>query len=58
MQEMTPPYTCQFCGMPSWYDESEQTMPPDYCHPSDHGEPEDTPPSEVVLVVDTFKNNQ
>lgn len=38
---MSPaPYTCQFCGAPSWLDESEQTAPPDYCHESDHGEPD------------------
>lgn len=36
-----PPYECQFCGAPSWLDESEQTAPVDYCHEGDHGEPEE-----------------
>lgn len=36
----TPPYDCLFCGRPSWVDPSDQTPPPDYCHESDHGEPE------------------
>ena len=35
-----PPHTCLFCGAPSWYDPSDQSPPPDYCHESDHGEPE------------------
>lgn len=35
------PYLCKYCGAPSWLDPSEQTPPPDYCHPSDHGDPED-----------------
>lgn len=35
------PYLCRFCGAPSWIPPSEQTAPPDYCHPSDHGAPED-----------------
>ena len=30
----------KFCGTPSWYDPIDQTPPADYCHPSDHGEPE------------------
>lgn len=36
-----PPYRCQFCGAPSWREPSEQTAPPDYCHPEDHGSPDD-----------------
>lgn len=44
----TPPYECQFCGAPSWLDESEQTAPVDYCHPEDHGEP-DEPQCHVVM---------
>ena len=36
-----PMYTCKFCGAPSWYEPSEQSPPPDYCHESDHGSPED-----------------
>lgn len=35
-----PPFRCVFCGMPSWVDPLDQTPPPDYCHESDHGEPE------------------
>ena len=35
-----PPHTCLFCGAPSWYDPSDQSPPPDYCHESDHGEPD------------------
>lgn len=34
------PYRCKFCGAPSWYDPTDQTPPPDYCHESDHGEPD------------------
>lgn len=36
-----PPYICQFCGCPSWYEPSEQDPPVDYCHESDHGSPDD-----------------
>jgi hypothetical protein len=35
--EPQEPYNCQFCGAPSWLHPSDQTMPPDYCHESDHG---------------------
>jgi len=42
MSTVNPPYTCKFCGAPSWIDPSEQSPPPDYCHESDHGDPEDT----------------
>lgn len=38
---MKPPYTCKFCGSPSWLDPYDQTMPPAYCHESDHGEPDE-----------------
>lgn len=34
-----PPHRCNFCGAPSWVDPSDQTEPPAYCHPEDHGEP-------------------
>jgi len=34
-----PPFTCKYCGAPSWLDPHDQTPPPDYCHESDHGEP-------------------
>lgn len=36
-----PPHRCQFCGAPSWREPSEQTPPQDYCHPEDHGSPDD-----------------
>lgn len=35
-----PPYTCKFCGARSYIDPSDQSPPPDYCHESDHGTPE------------------
>lgn len=35
---MKPPYTCRFCGAPSWYEPIDQLCPPDYCHEGDHGE--------------------
>lgn len=35
------PYTCQYCGRPSWLEPNDQTPPPDYCHESDHGSPDD-----------------
>lgn len=38
---MDAPYTCKFCGAPSYIDESDQIPPPDYCHPEDHGNRED-----------------
>lgn len=31
------PFTCKYCGSPSWLDPVDQTPPPDYCHDSDHG---------------------
>lgn len=34
-----PEFRCIFCGAPSWVDPSDQEMPPDYCHPIDHGSP-------------------
>lgn len=34
-----PPYSCKFCGAPSWIEPNDQDLPPDYCHPGDHGEP-------------------
>ena len=36
-----PPFHCIFCGMPSWVDPSDQSPPPDYCHESDHGSPDE-----------------
>ncbi len=35
------PFTCKYCGMPSWIDPSDQSPPPDYCHEIDHGTAED-----------------
>ena len=29
-------FTCKYCGAPSEIDPSDQTPPPDYCHPEDH----------------------
>lgn len=40
MDEQIPPHTCKYCGAPSWLDESDQSPPPDYCHESDHGLPD------------------
>lgn len=31
------PFTCNYCGQPSWIDPSDQSPPPDYCHEIDHG---------------------
>lgn len=42
-----PPYRCRFCGAPSWLDPSDQTPPPDYCHPEDHGSPDEDPRCEA-----------
>ena len=39
--EHEAPYTCKYCGMPSWIDPSDQSPPPDYCHEIDHGTAED-----------------
>lgn len=36
-----PPFTCKYCGLPSWIDPSDQSPSPDYCHKIDHGTPED-----------------
>ena len=36
-----PPFTCRFCGQPSWVEPIDQSSPPDYCHESDHGYPDD-----------------
>lgn len=36
-----PPYRCVYCGAPSWLEPSEQSPPQDYCHESDHGEPDE-----------------
>jgi hypothetical protein len=35
------PFTCHYCGMPSWIDPSDQSSPPDYCHEIDHGTDDD-----------------
>lgn len=29
-------FTCKYCGARSEIDPSDQTPPPDYCHPEDH----------------------
>ena len=35
-----PPYTCKYYGAPSFYPPEDQYPPPDYCHESDHGSPD------------------
>lgn len=35
------PFTCKYCGSPSWIDPSDQSPPSDYCHEIDHGTEED-----------------
>ena len=35
------PFTCRYCGSSSWLDPVDQTAPPDYCHESDHGNPDE-----------------
>lgn len=40
-QRTVPPYTCIFCGAPSWREPHDQELPPDYCHEEDHGTPEE-----------------
>lgn len=35
-----PPYRCKFCGERSYIHPRDQEMPPDYCHPADHGTPD------------------
>ena len=42
------PYECVYCGRPSWVDPTDQRPPPDYCHESDHGEPDEFEPDEPV----------
>jgi hypothetical protein len=39
--EHEAPFSCKYCGRPSWVDPSDQSPPPDYCHESDHGTVED-----------------
>ena len=39
--EQEAPFTCKYCGLPSWIDPSDQSLPPDYCHEIDHGTAED-----------------
>ena len=40
--EQEAPFTCKYCGQPSWIDPSDQSSPPpDYCHEIDHGTAED-----------------
>lgn len=35
-----PPYRCKFCGARSFIEPSDQAPPPSYCHPGDHGTPD------------------
>lgn len=39
--KLEAPFTCKYCGMPSWIDPSDQSPPPDYCHEIDYGTAED-----------------
>lgn len=39
--EEGPPFACGYCGAPSWVDPSDQSPPAGYCHPEDHGAPEE-----------------
>ena len=39
--EHEAPFTCKYCGLPSWIDPTDQSPPPDYCHEIDHGTAED-----------------
>lgn len=39
--EREAPFTCKYCGLPSWIDPSDQSPPSDYCHEIDHGTAED-----------------
>lgn len=52
---MKPPYRCKFCGAPSWIEPSEQTMPPDYCHPEDHGQDLEAVAIMVGIVGDVIR---
>lgn len=38
---MAADYKCIFCGAPSYIHPADQEAPPDYCHESDHGGPEE-----------------
>lgn len=35
-----PPYRCNFCGERSFIHPQDQEPPPSYCHPVDHGTPD------------------
>jgi len=37
----SPYHKCKYCGADSWIDPTDQCPPSDYCHESDHGEPDD-----------------
>lgn len=43
-----PPFKCRFCGAPSWIEPFDQVPPPDYCHESDHGDPDNYNENEDV----------
>lgn len=40
-EKQQAPFTCEYCGLPSWIDRSDQSRPADYYHESDHGTAED-----------------
>lgn len=39
--EGRPPYNCPWCGAGAWIEPGEIDPPIDYCHPGDHGSPDD-----------------
>lgn len=41
MFKLPAPFTCQYCGAPSYIDPFDQSPPPDYCHDDDHGSEQD-----------------
>ena len=53
--EKEAPYTCQYCGQPSWLEPIDQTPPPDYCHESDHGSPEEDYKGEKTMTYQLIK---
>lgn len=48
---MTGPYRCSFCGARSWLHPCDQEAPSDYCHESDHGEPDGADADDEIPTV-------
>jgi hypothetical protein len=40
-EKLEAPFTCKYCGLPSWIAPSDQSPLADYCHEIDHGTVED-----------------